>query len=117
VVRDDVVQLASDPRPLAAHRELDERFLRGCQLARPAGQLVHEPPPTADLHTRPPQRQCLDGDLDVGRVGEADLDLERDRQRHDGEQALAGWGVGAAGVGEDGRHLEHDRRRREVADR
>jgi hypothetical protein len=115
VVGDDVVQVARDPRALTLHREPHERLLLGLELAGPDGQLAHDLATPADLHSAPPRRQRPDGDLEVGKLGEADVHLDGRRQRHRGQQAGPNGRVGAAGVAEDDRQHELERRRSAIA--
>ena len=65
VVGDDVVQLAGDPRALAAHRELGDRLLLGLELAVALGELgdqlaarAHDPPGGPGRHRDQQQRHA-----------------------------------------------------------
>ena len=112
---DDVVQVARDPRPLALHREADERLLLGLERAGPVGELADEPAAAAYLHAAPPGRQRRDRDLQVGGVGEADVDLHR---RHSANVAsrpgrVAAWAPQR--VRQDDRQHVRERTRRESA--
>ena len=80
VVRDDVVQLASDPGAFAADSELGERLLLMLQVARSLRERADERAPQTDLPPHPERDERFEADLNIREIGEPHPHLQRQNQ-------------------------------------
>ena len=115
VMRHDVMQVARDSGTLPLHREPDERLLLGLELPGAVGELADEQPAATYLAPSPPGRQRADQDLEVRRVREPHVHLDRGRQGQGRGQARQRLRVGSARVGQHDRQHDCEHARRECA--
>jgi hypothetical protein len=110
VVGDDVVELASDPRPLFGDGELGVLLALVLELDRAGGERAGELLAAAYDHRRTPDRE--QDAADEHRVADDVLAVgDRHRQRHRADQAAADPSVSAARIGAGG--IRGDQKTRE----